>query len=200
MNINIGLLYPSRLSLYGESANAKALQYYLKKQEIDASIEAIDDLGTVDLKKYDFLYMGSGLESGLKFAAANLFQNKDKISEYIDADGYFLVTGNAMSALKHFNYFKFKENDDYLVADVTGKYISSNDDIRAFQNTKYLVIGTKNPVFDIYEGYGNDGSKQEGFRHKNLIVTSLIGPILAINAGLRNYFVDRIKESHGTTR
>ena len=197
MNVNIGILYPSRLTLYGESGNVKALQCYLKKEEIDAEIEYIDDLSTANLNKIDFLYMGSGLESGLNFAELNMFDNKKKISEYIENGGYFLVTGNAMYTFKHYNYFKVNKSEDYHVADVSAKDIETKTGVRAFQNSKYSIIGTENPVFELYAGYGNDGSKLEGFRYKNLIVTSLIGPILAINAELRNHYIDRIKEKDG---
>ena len=197
MNIKIGLLYPSRLTLYGESGNVKALQYYFKKQEIDASIEYIDDLKSVDLNKFDFLYMGSGLHSGLNFAENNLTQNKDKVMDYIENGGLFLATGNSMRAFKNYKYFKCTTNDDYYVADVQAKYLDGKIGVRAFQNTKYLVSGVENPVFELFNGFGNDGSKKEGFRYNNLIVTSLIGPILAINAELRNHFIDRIKEKHG---
>ena len=197
MNIKIGLLYPSRLTLYGESGNVKALQYYLKKQEIDASIEYIEDLKSFDLNSIDFLYMGSGLHSGLNFAENNLTQNKDKVKEYVEKGGYFLVTGNAMRAFKNYRLFKCTTNEDYYVADVQAKFINGKIGVRAFQNSKYLVLGTENPVFELFNGFGNDGSKMEGFRYNNLIVTSLIGPILAINAELRNHFIDRIKEKDG---
>lgn len=197
MNVNIGILYPSRLTLYGESGNVKALQYYLKKEEIDAEIEYIDDLSSANLNKIDFLYIGSGLETGLNFAELNMFDNKKKISDYIENGGFFLVTGNAMYTFKHYNYFKVNKSEDYHVADVTAKELESKIGIRAFQNSKYSLVGTENPVFELYTGFGNDGSKKEGFRYKNLIVTSLIGPILAINAEYRNYIIDRIKENNG---
>lgn len=196
MNIKLGILYPTRLSLYGDNANVKAIKHFLRKRGNEITVDHIDDVSKYNLLDYDFIYMGSGMDSGLKFAEQNLFENRNKIYEYIDTGRFFLITGNALSALYHFKLYDFITNDDYYVSDVVAKTSLCKEPIRAFQNTKYLIKDSDSPVFEIEQGYGNAGTKKEGFRKNNLIVTSLIGPILAINDGLLDYIIDGILERH----
>lgn len=196
MIIKIGVLYPSRLSLYGEYGNIKALVAFMKKREIDTIVEPIEDLAEANLMSYDFLYMGSGIENSFPFVQINIYESKKKIIDYIESGRYFLVTGNALLAFKHYNYFNIFEEKDYYVSNVVAKCDICNDKIKAFQNTKYRLKDSKNYIFNIEKGYGNVDSTIEGYRKNNFYVTTLIGPILALNPGIRNAFIEGIILQH----
>lgn len=199
MSLKIARLYPTWLTLYGDNANIKALKHYLKADyNVDSIVDDIDDLSNVDIMDYDVMYIGSGMDSGLRYAEENLVENKSKIMKYIEYDKVFISTGNSISCFKNFGFYKIASNEDYFVSDVVGTLLMTGVPIRAFQNTKYLIDSDDNvnTLFKLEKGYGNSAKTgqncSEGYRYKNYFATSLIGPILAINEDLRNKFLDRI--------
>ena len=76
------------------------------------------------------------------------------------------------------------------VTDVIATTSLCNGKIHGFQNTEYLMKTTKNVLFSIEKGYGNNNINIEGYKEKNFYATSIIGPILARNDNLTDYFVE----------
>ncbi len=195
MEIRIGHLYPYELNLYGENGNIKALKYALENKGIKVIIDNIHKEDKLDLKKYDFIYIGSGRARYLKAVKERLKSYKNDILKYISNNKIFLVTGNAISILDFLELYEVELCSDRKVADVIATTSLCNENIYGFQNTEYLIKSTEGIIFNINQGYGNNNTLMEGYNINNFYVTSVIGPILARNANLTNYFVDLLIEN-----
>ena len=117
----------------------------------------------------------------------DFFEKKDKI---------LLATGNAISILDFLDLYDVKYYKKREVHDVDATTSLCKGHIVGFQNTEYLIDSTKNIIFNINEGIGNKHTMLEGFMYKNFYATSIIGPILARNDNLNNYFIDLIKKTN----
>lgn len=194
--ITIAWLYPYELTLYGESGNIKALMYTLDKENIKYKLEIIDKDTKLELDKYDFIYMGSGRPKCLEDVKQHLLPYKEEFLNYIENDKILLATGNAISILDFLDLYDVKYCKKREVHDVDATTSLCKGHIVGFQNTEYLIDSTKNIIFNINEGIGNKHTMLEGFMYKNFYATSIIGPILARNDNLNNYFIDLIKKTN----
>lgn len=195
MEIKIGHLYPYELNLYGENGNIKALKYALENLGFKVIIDNIHKESKLDLKQYDFIYIGSGRAHYLKAVKERLKPYKNEILKYISNNKIFLVTGNALSVFEFLELYKIELCHERKVADVIATTSLCNENIYGFQNTEYLIKSTEGIIFNINQGYGNNNTLIEGYNINNFYVTSVIGPILARNANLTKYFTDLIIEN-----
>lgn len=191
--IKIANLYPDELTLYGENGNLKALVYLLAKEKIAYEIINIYKEDQLELKKYDFVYLGSGTKKHLEEIKKRLLPYKEDFISYINKEKILLVTGNALSILSFLDYYVIEYYEERKVADVEATTSLCKGKIKGFQNTEYLIKNTNNVLFNIITGYGNGATQMEGFKYKNFYVTSLIGPLLARNDNLAKYFIDQLK-------
>ena len=187
--ITIANIYPDELALYGESGNIKALTYALEQKNIKYKVIAVAKEDELKLDKYDFIYLGSGRPSYLEEIKKRLLPYKEELLKYIEKNKVMLVTGNALSILTFLGLYEVKYYEKRKVFDVRATTSLCKGIIKGFQNTEYLLATTSNVIFNIEEGIGNDETMLEGFNYKNLYVTSLIGPLLARNDKLTEYFV-----------
>lgn len=187
--ITIANIYPDELALYGESGNIKALTYALEQKNIKYKVIAVTKEDELKLDKYDFVYLGSGRPSCLEEIKKRLLPYKEELLKYIEKNKVMLVTGNALSILTFLGLYEVKYYEKRKVFDVRATTSLCKGIIKGFQNTEYLLATTSNVIFNIEEGIGNDETMLEGFNYKNLYVTSLIGPLLARNDKLTEYFV-----------
>lgn len=194
--ITIAWLYPYELTLYGESGNIKALIHALDKENMKYKLKIIDKDTQLELEKYDFIYMGSGRTKCLEDIKKRLLPYKKELQNYIEQDKILLVTGNAISILDFLDLYDIKYYKKREVHDVDATTSLCKGHIIGFQNTEYLIDSTKNIIFNINEGIGNKHTMLEGFMYKNFYATSIIGPILARNDNLNNYFIDLIKKAN----
>ena len=172
--ITIATLYSNELALYGENGNIKALIYALEKENIKYKLIQVEKEDKLDFSKYNFVYLGSGRAKYLEEIKKRLLPYKDEILEYIENDNILLATGK--------------------VYDVDATTSLCKGNIKGFQNTEYLIKTTKNIMFNINNGVGNNETMMEGFQYKNLYATSIIGPLLARNDNLNQYFIEIIKQ------
>lgn len=193
--INIALLYPYELALYGENGNIKALIYALEKENIKYKITLIDKSDKIEFEKYDFIYLGSGRKKYLEDVKKRLLPYKEEILNYIENNKIMLVTGNAISIFDFLDLYEIKEYKDRQVYDVDATTSLCKGNIKGFQNTEYLINTTKNIIFNMNEGVGNNNTLMEGYQYKNFYATSIIGPLLARNDNLNNYFVELLKKN-----
>lgn len=193
--IKIGVLFKDKLNLYGEIGNIKALEYHLKNNDIKYTIDYLDIEDELDFKIYDFIYIGSGRKRELEEIKNILTFYKDDILNYINKDKVMLVTGNAVGIFDFLELYEIEEFARRKVADVTATTSLCNGIIKGFQNTEYLIKSTNSILFNVDSGYGNNNTLMEGYQKNNFYATSFIGPILALNDNLANYFIDLIKES-----
>ena len=194
--IRIAHLYSEELTLYGESGNIKALTYNLDKENIEYEVIRVDKDAKLELDKYDFIYLGSGRPKFIDDIKKRLLPYKEEILNYIESDKIILATGNAISILDFLELYNVNRYEDRIVYDVEATTSLCKGHIKGFQNTEYLIKDTKSIIFNIEKGMGNDLLLMEGFKHKNFYATSIIGPILARNDNLNNYFIDLLTNDH----
>ena len=194
--IRIAHLYSEELTLYGESGNIKALTYNLDKENIEYEVIRVDKDANLELDKYDFIYLGSGRPKFLDDIKKRLLPYKEEILNYIENGKIILATGNAISILDFLELYNVNRYEDRIVYDVEATTSLCKGHIKGFQNTEYLIKDTKSIIFNIEKGMGNDLLLMEGFKHKNFYATSIIGPILARNDNLNNYFIDLLTNDH----
>lgn len=188
--IRIAHLYPSELNLYGESGNIKALKYGLEQKNQKCEIINIEPNDKIDFKTYDLVYIGSGRQIFKEKIKKRLEPYKEDILKYLKQDKIFLVTGNAINIFEFLDLYKVETYTKRKVSDVKATCSLCPGLIKGFQNTECLINTTKSPIFNIEEGYGNSDTLIEGYKYHELYVTTIIGPILARNENLNNYFLD----------
>ncbi len=189
MTINIAYFYPDLLTLYGENGNIKALKYALEKENIKVKITNIYLEDDFNLTAFDFIYIGSGAPSNLALIKKHLLPHKNEFLKYISQNKVMLVTGNALSIFDFLNLYEVSYQENFVVADCLATTHLCQGNIQAFQNTQYLLKSQSGILFEMQKGYGNNSTTLEGFSVNNFYVTSLIGPILARNINLTQYFV-----------
>ena len=190
MQVKIANLYPYELNLYGENGNIKALKYALEQKEVDVEIININPNDKINFNDLDFIYLGSGTKENLELVKSRLIPYRKELLRYISENRVLLVTGNALSILDFLKLYEIEETEKRVVSDVIATTSLCPENIYGFQNTEYLIKSTNKILFNINEGYGNDGTLMEGYIENNFYVTSIIGPLLARNPKLNNYFVD----------
>ncbi len=190
MQVKIANLYPYELNLYGENGNIKALKYALEQKEVDVEIININPNDKINFNDLDFIYLGSGTKENLELVKSRLIPYRKELLRYISENRVLLVTGNALSILDFLKLYEIEESEKRVVSDVIATTSLCPENIYGFQNTEYLIKSTNKILFNINEGYGNDGTLMEGYIENNFYVTSIIGPLLARNPKLTNYFVD----------
>ena len=191
--ITIAHLYPYELALYSENGNIKALTYYLDKENIKYKVVLIDKEDKLEFSKYDFIYIGSGRKKYLEDVKKRLLPYKEELENYIENDKILLATGNAISIFTFLNKYDVEYCEKREVHDVDATTSLCKGNMKGFQNTEYLISTTKDILFNINEGVGNAKTLMEGFKYKNFYATSIIGPILARNDNLCNYFINLLK-------
>ena len=77
MKIVIGHLYYDLMNLYGEIGNVIALKNALESQGVDVEIKNISIDNKISFDKFDFIYIGSGMESSKKIVLNHLNKYKD---------------------------------------------------------------------------------------------------------------------------
>ena len=188
--ITIARLYPDELTLYGEIGNIKALTYTLDQKNIKYKVIDIDKEDKIEWNKYDLIYLGSGREDNLNEIQTRLLPYKEELLNYIESEKILLVTGNAISIFSFLDLYEVKRYDERIVSDVEATSSLCKGIIKGFQNTEYLLHGSNHVIFNIEKGIGNNKTKLEGFTYKNFYATTMIGPILARNDNLNNYFIE----------
>ncbi len=190
MEITIGHLYPKELCLYGENGNIKALKHALENKNVKVNTININEDDKIDFNNFDFLYIGSGTTSNLELVKKRLSAYKDELLRYINNNKIILITGNAISIFDFLDLFETELVSTRVVEDVVATTSLCNGKIKGFQNTEYLIKSTNKILFNLESGVGNNETPFEGFTTNNLYATSIIGPILARNDALTNYFIE----------
>ena len=197
------ILFPEVCNLYGDLANIRYLKACCPELEV---VET-------DLKsrprfldeEVDLVYMGSTTEKGLELAANALRAVKDELTAKLDAGQLMLVTGNAPDILGEYmesdegwrvegvgilpcytTYRMMKRHNSFFL----GKM--GEMDIVGFKSLFGLNHGApeEDALFITSRGIGrNESTTLEGWRKKNLLATSLIGPLLVLNPPLAAYIL-----------
>lgn len=202
MKISIGYLYYDLLNLYGENGNIKMLKKELENQDIEVKLDLLSADDKINFKKYDFIYIGSGIEIHQEIAIKHLLQYKDDIKDYIEEGKVLLATGNSIELfgkyiesnkkIKALGIFKYnaKRQKTRGVSHSLFKSDLFEEPFIGFQNQLGTIDNIKEPFFKVFEGFGSyQGSKFEGINYKNFFATYLLGPILVRNPHFLKHIV-----------
>lgn len=196
-------MYYDIMNLYGEYGNVKVLEQHLKDQGLAVVVDKKTISDEINLRDYDFIYMGSGTEKNQLVVLEDLMSKyQPAIKEYIENGKLFLLTGNSYellgkningkAALGIFN-FEVTLTSKRNVSDVIATSSEFQNKIVGFVNNMSSITENHHPLLNIEFGLGeNKTSKKEGIIYKNIIGTHLIGPLLVRNPEVLEYFVKKI--------
>lgn len=204
--MKIEVLFPEISNIYGDNGNIE----YLKKCSPNCEIVETN-LGkkpTFLDEKIDLVYLGSMTEKMQEKVISSLMKYKDEINKSINNNQAILFTGNAIEILG-----KYIENEDgtkveglgiidlYSKRDMMHRYNTlilaefNNIKLVGFKSQFSQEYGdnSKNYFAKVIRGSGiNKESKFEGIRIKNLIATTILGPILVLNPIFTKYLLEDI--------
>ena len=213
--INVLHLYYDILNLYGENANIRAIYNNLKNSNIKVKVDYKSINDTINLDKYDIIYIGSGDEENLLLALNHLKTISKEMRKYINSNKYLFLTGNSMYMFGEyidtlddkvngcviFNYYvkyikenKYKNASNYRIScETTSSCNLINQLVIGFQNRCGLIYNVKNPLFKTSIRNSNDlENDTEGFTYKNVYATQNIGPLFIRNPYLLDYFLSKV--------
>ena len=202
--MKIEVLYGEICNLFGDWQNATYLRQTLPEAEI---IETpLENTPCFVTDTPDLIYIGSMTEANQRRAIKALQPHANRLKELIENGTAVLATGNGGEILmKQIDYVTEKIKTEGLgIVDLTvktdlfdrfnGKVLGRFEDmdIVGFQSQFSTVSGdnTKSPFLKVERGVGcNRKGEYEGWRYKNLFVTSLLGPLLPLNPLFTEYLI-----------
>lgn len=209
MEIKILHLYYDLLNLYGEYGNINILISRLEDQGVKVILDRKTVGDTFDFSEYNFIYVGSGIESNLLIALGDLKTHSEELKKYIELNKVALFTGNSIEMLGNeikesekqiegLNVFEFivSRLTDRKTADIIYTSKLFEKETVGFINKQANIEKNNNHLFDVAFGIGeNEENSHEGVFKNNLIATYVIGPILVRNPHILKYFVEKIIKS-----
>ena len=207
MTVKILHLFPTLMNLYGERGNILVLQKRLRESGIEVEVVTHELGDELSLDGVDVVYMGCGTESASIKALEALTPYKQAIEAYIEQDKILLLTGNAMEifgkeitadtehidSLDIFTYSTLRTSKKRYLGDAIFTSGDTDSKIIGFTNKCSTISGVIAPLFNVEMGLGNDNKQStEGFTHKNVFATSLIGPLLVRNPHFLQLILQKI--------
>lgn len=196
------------MNLYGEHGNILALKKHLEAHKIKVTVTNLSLEDSIDFKKYDLFYMGSGNNESFHLALKNLLNYQKEIKEAHEQNKFFIVTGNALNlfgtsytskdnlTLKTLGLFEYEayETDFRIVGEQMYQFKKLSQEIIGFQNRNSVLKLVKEPhLFDVLEGTGYvPKSIVEGITKKHFYGTYLLGPLLIRNPHFNEYLMKQI--------
>lgn len=203
----IAHLYYDLMNLYGENGNIRYLKKKLEEQDIKVKVDYLSLGDEINIADYDLFYMGMGSEENQLLVIDNILKYKEQISEAINNNRFFIVTGNSLEVFGNrienldgsfkeclgiFN-FKARENDERIVGEQYYKTDLISQNVIGFQNRPRVMSDIGDNLFKVITGTGyNKNIGFEGIHDNNFYGTYLLGPILVRNPYLTDYFVKEI--------
>ena len=208
-------LYHDIMNLYGEYANVSALQRMLVKNEVPCEVDTLSVNDTLQLKDYDFIYIGSGTESNQKYVMEHLKTYKEELKTYIEEGKVLLMTGNSFEILGQeitdakgkkqaglglFDFTVAEQERTRNTADAIFTMEGQEKELVGFINKCSTISGITTPLFGVKMGLGNETKGiTEGIRYQNFFGTHLTGPMLIKNPYFLIWLAEKLcqKEMNG---
>ncbi len=209
LKINIAHLYPKLLNIYGDWGNVLTIKKRCEWRNINVEIDSIDIGDAIDIKKYDFYFLGGGQDQQQIEVSKELQKHKMTLQDARDENAVFLAICGGYQLLGHFYQPHNAERlegisllDIHTVAgntrfigNVTAKCsFVTPQSLVGFENHSGLTYLGENaePIAEISTGNGNNGhDKSEGARYKNVFGTYLHGSFLPKNPQFADYLISR---------
>lgn len=199
-------MYPDLLNLYGDAGNIASLKQRLVWRGIDAEVvsHTMAD-GEPDFSDVDIIVLGGASSREERTVTEKLLPLKDKLAEYINADGTLFATcggmdilgksyesnGETITGLGVLDIYT-KESKNRMTGDVILASSIFDGEIVGFENRAgKTYIGELSPLGRVTEGGGNNGEDMtEGVVYKNVTASHLHGPLLPKNPKLCDYILE----------
>ena len=206
MKLNIAHLFPDLLNLYGDKGNITALKKRLEWRNIEAEVKEYKIGDEMNFENTDIILLGGGSDREQLSVLACLSDHKDKLVEYIEADGVLLAICGGFEMLGKYSYFNNEKADCLGILDICTENSKTRFTENVILETSFLekpVVGFENhsgrininnlmSLGTVVCGNGNNGSdKTEGVMYKNVIGTNLHGPLLPKNPHLCDYIIKK---------
>lgn len=207
ITLNIAHLYPKLLNIYGDWGNILTVKKRCEWRNIDVNIDAIDLNDSIDIKKYDFYFIGGGQDKQQTAVSKELQKHKASLQDAADENAVFLAICGGYQLLGHYYQPHNAEKlpgisllDAYteagnkrFIGNVTAycDYVKP-DTLVGFENHSGLTYlqGDTIPMAYVTIGSGNNGKdKTEGARYKNVFGTYLHGSFLPKNPHFADYLI-----------
>ena len=205
--INIAHLYPKLLNIYGDWGNVLTIKKRCEWRNIDVNIDSIGLGDSIDIKKYDFYFLGGGQDQQQIAVSKELQKHKTSLQEARDENAVFLAICGGYQLLGHYyqphNADRLEgislldaftvAGDKRFIGNVTAacEFVEPNS-LVGFENHSgltYLKNETQ-PLAYVEVGNGNNGKdKTEGARYKNVFGTYLHGSFLPKNTHFADYLI-----------
>lgn len=213
MKLNICHLYPDLMNMYGDSGNILALVRRCQWRDISVEVKkhSIKDKAE-DFKNQDIFFMGHGASRQQSIVAQDLESKKPYLKEIIEEGKVFLAicggyrilgrykdANGAAFGLELFDFYT-EQTSDHFAGNIIVKTDEGHNLIGFENHIGKTYLNSVKPLGQVIFGFGNNGEdKTEGMRYKNLIGTSLHGPILANNPILCDKIIERaLNNKYGT--
>lgn len=196
-------LYDDIMNLYGDYANVSALRRMLQNSGEAVTVDRLSLYDTIDLPRYDFIYIGSGTENNQKLVLENLRRYTAALQDYVKGGKCALLTGNsfemlgksvtdssgkAYEGLGLLDFTVTEQNKTRETGDVIYEAEFLDKPLVGFVNKCSAISGIQNHLFTVKMGLGDcEGSQTEGVRLNNLFGTHLTGPALMKNPHFLTY-------------
>ncbi len=205
LQISIAHLYPKLLNLYGDAGNIITLKKRCEWRGIQVEFKEIN-IGD-EVSGFDLYFIGGGQDKQQEEVAAELYKNKEKLTQERDKNAVFLGICGGYQLFGHYYQPHNKEKlmgisllDAYTVAGkkrfIGNVTVKTNflpvETLVGFENHSGLTYlqGETIPLGEIITGNGNNGvDKLEGARYRNVFGTYLHGSLLPKNPHFADYLI-----------
>ena len=201
-------LHHDIMNLYGDYANISALTRIFGNSSIDCTVDKRSLADEVDLRPYDFIYIGSGTEKNRNVVMADMQKYKEALREKRDSGTPILLTGNAFEMLGQsvtdaartapeglglYDFPVTEQNKTRTTSDAILTASFSDKPLVGFINKCSEIEGIHSPLFTVQMGLGNNShDKYEGLHDHCLFGTHLTGPVLIKNPHFLIYLAQQI--------
>lgn len=197
--LNVAVLYPDLLNLYGDRGNARAIERRCAAREIDVSVTGVDIGDDWSADQADIVLVGGGQDREQRRVQADLQRRGDDLREYVDDNGVVLAVcggfqlfghhyrgwdGEIMEGIGIFD--AVAAHPGPKIARCVGNVVAlwEGETVVGFENhggRTYLNDGQE-ALADVVSGFGNNGGDGlEGAKVKNAYGTYLHGAVLPKN-------------------
>lgn len=207
LSINIAHLYPKLLNIYGDWGNVLTIKKRCEWRGIDVNIDSIGLNESIDIKKYDFYFLGGGQDTQQIAVSKELQKHKASLEDARDEHAVFLAICGGYQLLGH--YYQPHDGDRLLGISLLDAYTIAGDKrfignvtaeaeyvspktLVGFENHSGLTYlqGDTQSMASVTIGNGNNGTdKTEGARYKNVFGTYLHGSFLPKNPHFADYLI-----------
>ena len=200
--LNIAVLYPDLLNLYGDRGNARALERRCAARGIGAAVRGVEIGDEWSPVEADIVLVGGGQDREQRRVEADLLRRGDGLREYVADDGVALaVCGGFQLFGRHYRGWNGEITEGIGIFDAVATHpgpkiarcvgnviaLWEGETLVGFENHggRTYLNDEQEAFADVVSGFGNNGGDGlEGAKIKNAFGTYLHGAVLPKNPRL----------------